>query len=174
VKWHPYALDPTLPKEGVDKLTRYNKKFGADRVKQIIPHMKSVGKKHGINFSYGGKIANTLDSHRVIHLAAQHDKEDAMVEELFKNYFEEEKSIGDHAVLEAAAAKVGVPGVPALLKSDRFAESVKAEIADCSSKRWGRVTGVPFFVIDQKFALSGAQEPEAFMDVFKKCLAANM
>lgn len=71
LRWRPFFLDPTLPKAGIDKKTRYAEKFGAQRVAQMLPHMASIGKQEGINFSFGGKTANTTDSHRLMEKAFQ-------------------------------------------------------------------------------------------------------
>lgn len=85
VRWRPFFLDPTLPPR-VDKMTHYKQKFGAARTARMIPHMQEVGRAEGITFSYGGDMGNTLDSHRLIELAAEQGKQDQMVEALFKRY----------------------------------------------------------------------------------------
>merc|ERR1711934_1348358 len=108
VHWKPFMLDASLPAEGVDKLQRYNAKFGPARVQQMLPHMKRVGEGEGIAFSYGGLIGNTLDSHRMIEWSARFGKQNEMVEELFSRYFEQEQNMGDRRVLAEAAAKVGL------------------------------------------------------------------
>ena len=69
VRWRPFFLDPTLPKEGMDKLQRYTQKFGATKVPQMLQMMKQVGEAEDIKFSYGGMISNTLDSHRLMEYA---------------------------------------------------------------------------------------------------------
>lgn len=69
LRWHPFFLDPTLPKGGVDKLGRYTAKFGAHRVAAMLPRMQAVGAAEGIRFSFGGLTADTTNSHRVMALA---------------------------------------------------------------------------------------------------------
>jgi predicted DsbA family dithiol-disulfide isomerase len=108
IKWHPFELDPTLTKTPVNKLDRYAAKFGAARVGSLVEHMKQTGKGDGINFSYGGTIANTIDSHRLIEWATEQGKQDEIVEQLFKLYFEEEGNIADHDQLADVAGKIGL------------------------------------------------------------------
>jgi predicted DsbA family dithiol-disulfide isomerase len=71
VDWRPFQLDPTTPETSVNKLERYYKKFGKARTDSMIPHMKTTGKESGIEFSYGGKLGNTLKSHMLIEYAKQ-------------------------------------------------------------------------------------------------------
>lgn len=108
IKWHPFELDPTLTKTPVNKLDRYAAKFGAARVDSLVEHMKQTGKGDGINFSYGGTIANTIDSHRLIEWATERGEQDEIVEQLFKLYFEEEGNIADHDQLADVAGKIGL------------------------------------------------------------------
>mmetsp|Transcript_16202 Transcript_16202/g.19172 ORF Transcript_16202/g.19172 Transcript_16202/m.19172 type:complete len:156 (+) Transcript_16202:260-727(+) len=152
-------------------MTHYETKFGAQKVRQIIPQMKQVGTELGINFSYGGSIGNTLQSHRFIWKARElggSDLQDAMVESLFKAYFEEEKSLGEVGVLRECAVRAGMQtdAVERLLDSVEGTEDVKREEEEYRSK-WN-CRGVPLFVIDGKFSLSGAQPVEAFLDAFQE------
>merc|ERR1719310_424135 len=118
VKWLPFQLNPQAEcGAGVNKLQMYKKKFGEARVNQMLPMMMQVGREENINFSYGGNTGNTFDSHRLISFADKQGKQDELVEELFKNYFEEEKCISDRAVLLAAADKVGLKDAEQMLNS---------------------------------------------------------
>ena len=161
-------MNPSLPADGVDKLSYYEERFGAARVAAMIPQMKQVGAEDGIAFSYGGMVGNTLDSHRVIELAARHGKQDAVVERLFKAYFEDEQNIGNRAVLADAMRAAGVPldasAVHAFLDSSEGVDAVEAD-----ARRWrnaGEVTGVPFFIINDEYKLSGAQQSSVLSDIF--------
>ncbi len=69
VRWRPFFLDPTIPKGGMVKMERYIAKFGEARVRQMLPFMQETGRRDGINFDYGGRISNTLNSHRIIEAA---------------------------------------------------------------------------------------------------------
>jgi len=167
VKWLPFFLDPGLPEEGVDKMQRYQKKFGS-RVPVIIQRMIETGKKEGINFSYGGKIASTLNSHRLIEYADKYGKQDAVVNVLFRNYFEEEKNIGSIDVLTEAAKEAGLDPekTKEFLKSNEGKDLVAGQVERIRDE-YG-VDGVPFFIFNNKMTFSGAQEPETFLSVFNK------
>ena len=92
-------------------MDRYRAKFGDARVRQMLPFMQETGRRDGIEFDYGGRIANTLNSHRIIELAW--DKggaalQDAVVEALFKFYFEKQGNLGDDGAMADAAASAGM------------------------------------------------------------------
>jgi len=154
-------------------MAHYETKFGAEKVKQIIPQMQSVGTAVGINFSYGGSIGNTFHSHRFIWKAREiggSSLQNAVVESFFRAYFEEEKSLGEVEVLRECAARAGMSSDAVdrlLLDSDggEGVEDVKREEVEYR-ERWN-CRGVPLFVIDGKFCLSGAQPTEAFLDAFR-------
>jgi predicted DsbA family dithiol-disulfide isomerase len=175
VRWLPFYLDPSLPKASKDKLEHYKRKFGEERVLQMLPAMKRTGQEEGISFSYDGKIGNTGDSHRLLELAAAKDPslqlQDKLIEELFSVYFEQEGDIADHAVLAQAAAKPGVGLFPtaanavAFLKSDAMSDEVRRGVQQAYQQG---VTGVPHFTIANKYVFSGAQDPAYFLQAFKK------
>jgi predicted DsbA family dithiol-disulfide isomerase len=172
VRWRPFFLDPSLPREGVDKLAHYKRKFGEERMAQMIPYMRATGAKETppIAFSYGGRISNTLDSHRLLELAHEQggaSLQNALVERLAHAYFEAEQDIGDREVLADAAASAGMErgAVAAFLASDAKAAEVKAEAE--AFRREHRVTGVPFFVLNGRRTLSGAQDVETFVEALR-------
>lgn len=109
VEWHPFQLNPTMSKENpIPKLVNYRRKFGEERTNEFIPYMKGIGQAEGIQFAFDGLTSNTLDSHRLIHWAKQFGKQNELVEELFKDYFERDRNIGDNQVLAEAAGRVGL------------------------------------------------------------------
>ena len=115
--------------------------------------------------------SNTLDSHRLIEHAGKYALQDAVVEEVFKAYFEDEKNLGDRAVLEDIMVRLNVPtgdhaDAAAWLKSDELEDEVKSDVRAWQKKH--RVNGVPHFVLNGKHSLSGAQEAETFVDLFKQ------
>jgi len=171
VNWLPFFLDPTLPKPGVDKMAHYTKKFGKQRAEMMLPHMKEVGLSEGIRFSYGGKIGNTLNSHRLVEFAKQKGRQNEMIDTLFAFYFEQERDIADDAVLVEAAVKAGLDKaeVTKFLASDEFKAQTLKEVEEAHEKD---VSGVPYFIIDGKYEFSGAQEPDTFLSIFKKIGAA--
>lgn len=171
VTWKPFFLDPTLPKAGINKLESYNKKFGPQRVAQMLPMMQRVGAAEGINFSYGGLIANTLDSHRLMeyaHKVGGSELQNKVCNELFSLYFEREGNIGSTEALADAAAKAGMDkaAVTAFLGTDELRREVQEEVQQLIRKY--RIGGVPFFVIDGKYKVEGAQEAEAFSDIWEE------
>uniref|UniRef100_A0A7S2W0N6 DSBA-like thioredoxin domain-containing protein n=1 Tax=Eucampia antarctica TaxID=49252 RepID=A0A7S2W0N6_9STRA len=137
----------------------------------MIPSMEQVAKKDGINMSYAGNIGNTFDSHRLIwkaHADGGSELQDRIVEELFKAYFENEKSLGDHDVLKECAEKAGMDATPLLNDQSMGQEETLAEMEEFRTKY--RCSGVPFFVFDGKYDLSGAQPPEEIVSVLERLL----
>mmetsp|Transcript_48588 Transcript_48588/g.112601 ORF Transcript_48588/g.112601 Transcript_48588/m.112601 type:complete len:183 (+) Transcript_48588:83-631(+) len=168
VRWLPFQLNPKAPGgEGVNKMQMYKEKFGPAKAESIIPMMVATGKKEGINFSYGGNVGNTYDSHRLINFAAKQGKQDEIVEELFHNYFEEEKCLSDRSILLAAAQKVGLTGAQEML--ERGGEAAEVD-ADLRKYQGGGINGVPHFIVDGRYHESGAIEPTAFRRIFEECL----
>lgn len=167
VEWHPFQLDPTLPAPGKDKLTHYQTKFGKERTAAMLPHMKAVGKEDGINFSYGGKVGNTVNAHRLVEFAKRENKQDEMMNALMAAYFENEQDVSDVDTLAKLAAKVGIDEAKAraFLATDEFRRQVEVESMRAAA---GGVSGVPHFTIGGKYSVSGAQSPDYFLQVFKK------
>jgi predicted DsbA family dithiol-disulfide isomerase len=164
VNWRPYRLNPDYPAEGVDqKSTLAAKLGGAEKVASAHAMLTGLGREVGIAFNFDAiKIGpNTMDAHRLIHWAVTEDREkqDRIVDALFKANFEEGKNVGDHAVLLDIAVKVGLDRdvIAALLASDADKDLIVAEIE--SAQKMG-VSGVPFFIFDQQYAVSGAQTPD--------------
>lgn len=162
IRWRPFQLDPTIPPEGKERRAYMLAKFGSDeRLKQIHANITPLGEAEGIAFDFDAiKVApNTLDAHRVIRWAqnAGEGVQDRLVGELFSRYFERGENVGDHAVLIDAATASGMDGslVASLLPTDADRDAVTTEIATAS--RMG-ITGVPCFVIDEKYAVMGAQD----------------
>lgn len=177
VRWLPFFLDASLPASLVKK-DHYNSKFGADRVAAMIPRMESVGQKESppIKFSYGGTLGNTLDSHRLIEWAFElggAPKQDALVENLFSRYFEQEQNPASHEVLAAAGVEAGLGNhdtIQAFLKSEVKKEEVVRTVEQ--KRREFRVSGVPHFVIGKEgarpYSISGAQEADTLLEVFEE------
>lgn len=113
------------------------------------------------------QLTNTLDAHRLLHFAAQHGKKNEVAELLFKAYFTECKHVGSHETLIAIAVEAGLdPKVIAkVLVSDQFTDEVRADHLE--GNRLG-VSGVPFYVIDRKYAISGAQPANVFLKALEK------
>ena len=175
VIWRPFQLNAAAPKgKGVNKMEMYIEKFGKSRMDAMLPQMKETGLKEGINFSYGGYTGNTFDSHRLIWKAKEVggiDLQDKVVESLFKAYFEEEKSMGDLSVLIDCANRVegmmdDVSVKEFLEESNNGKNETLKELEEY--RRVYGVSGVPFFIFNDKYSLSGAQPPDEILSVFKK------
>lgn len=160
-------------------------KFGADRAAAIFSRLSAAGEADGIAFKFGGNTGATRDSHRLLWYAGEEEAkkktaasdsgvigglQTRVVEQLFRAYFEEEKNITDPAVLLDAAVGAGLDRdeVQKLLDSDLGGVEVDRE-AQTASRRL--VTGVPYFSVQGKYSIEGADEPEAFLEVFERIKA---
>lgn len=177
VNWRPYRLNPEYPSEGVDQKRALEQKLGgAEAVERGHAMLKELGQEVGINFNFDAiKIGpNTLDAHRLIHWSMMENREiqDAVVTALFRANFEEGKNLGDHAVLLDVAESAGLQRsvISTLLESDADKDHVLAEI-DAAQKMG--VNGVPFFIIDQQYAVSGAQTPDVLANAFVEIAQAK-
>ena len=171
INWRPYQLNPDYPPEGVDQKVELEKKLGGkDRVEQAHKMLTELGREVGIAYDFDAiKIGpNTLDAHRLSLWAHAEDRalQDRIVTALFKANFEEGRNIGDHAVLIDVAGKCGMDRelVSRLLASDADKDTIKAEID--AAQQMG-VSGVPFFILDQKYAVSGAQTPDVLINALR-------
>ncbi len=172
ISWYPYELDHGLPNDGsLLKMDRYKQKFGETRVKQMLPQMLQTGKQEGIDFSFGGKIGSTFDSHRLLYYVKQQEngeqKQNDLINILFRAYFEKEQDLSDHQVLIKAAEQVGFnPNeIKQFLQSDQYKKEVQQEINQSQEEG---ISGVPHFRINDRVELSGAQDPQQFIQAFRK------
>lgn len=177
VRWRPFQLDPTIPAEGKDRRAYMLDKFGSEeRIHQIHARIEPLGAAEGIAFAFDAiKVApNTLDAHRVIRWAGAvgETEQNRLVDRMFKLNFEEGANLGDHAVLVEAARESGMDTsiVESLLPTDADVEAVRAEIAIAS--RMG-ITGVPCFLLENKYAVMGAQDVDALADAIRQVAAAK-
>ncbi|ORZ04737.1 thioredoxin-like protein [Absidia repens] len=172
IQWHPYQLNPTMTAP-MGKRDFYVSKFGAARAPQMQATMQAVGAAEGIAFNYDGVVSNSFDSHRLIHWAKQFNKQSEMVEQVFRLYFENanNNNLGDVNALSEAAERAGLDRNQAtqFLTSENDADTVRQAVLE--SQRRG-IHGVPHFSIDHKYTLSGAQEPDAFVEIFEELIQA--
>lgn len=172
IRWRPFQLDPTLPPQGKDRQAYMREKFGnGSKIDDIHKQLTELGEENGIVFDFEAitRAPNTLDAHRLIHWAAQAapDTQNKLVGTLFSLYFEQGQDIGDHEVLVDAAASVGMDAavVARLLESDADKATIREEID--AANRIG-VRGVPCFIIDQKYAVMGAQNADVLADAIRQ------
>ena len=168
VRWLPFQLNPQMPKEGVSRREYRTKKFGSwQRSQELDAQVAAAGEAEGIHFAFDRieRTPNTLDAHRLIWLAEQEGVQDAVVEALFRAYFTDGRDIGDRQTLLDVVAEAGLDRSKAegVVTSDGGQEAIRE--ADELARRV-RVEGVPFFAINGRVTLSGAQPPEAFLEAF--------
>jgi predicted DsbA family dithiol-disulfide isomerase len=173
VVWHSFQLDPTAPAtvEGSTR-DRLAAQFGGrERADAMIEHVTNEAASVGLPFDFDQmRPANTFDAHRLIHLAAALGLQDAAEERLFAAHFIEGREIGDHDTLREQAAAIGLdPDATATaLASDAHADAVRADLAEAGALG---ISGVPFFVLDRKYGVSGAQPTETFLEVLQQVWA---
>jgi predicted DsbA family dithiol-disulfide isomerase len=176
VHWRPYQLDPTIPRTGVDRKAYMEAKFGpGPGLAEAHARLTAFGKELGLAFAFDAiKVSpNTMNAHRLIRWAAQAGPgmQNQVVDLLFKAYFEQGKDIGDASVLTEIAKSGGMDEaiVTTLLPTDAEEAGVIGEIAQ--AKQLG-ISGVPCFIIDQKYAVSGAQTPDILADAIRNAVKA--
>ena len=169
VQWHPYQLDPTIPASGLDRDTYLINKFGSiDKTKAMTDHLTEVGKEVGIAFDFGKNwlAVNTLPLHQLLHIAGEEGFKTELKERFLHAYFEETVELNRAEVLHAILAEFGwsAEKVDSIITNDDIAYAVKSEIAHY--QKLG-VSGVPFFIINNKYGISGAQPTEAFLEALE-------
>ena len=170
MRWLPFQLNPQMPKEGISRREYRTKKFGSwQRSQELDAQVAAAGEAEGIHFAFDRieRTPNTLDAHRLIWLADKEGVQDAVVEALFRAYFTDGRDIGNRQTLLDVVAEAGLDRAKAevVLTSGGGQEAIQE--ADELARRV-RVEGVPFFVINGRVTLSGAQPPEAFLEAFKQ------
>lgn len=167
VQWHPFQLNPDMPKEGVGHVDYLAAKFGSrekaiQAMLQVAEHAKKAGAE--IEMEKVTRLPNTLDAHRLIHWAGIEGRQTAMVARLFKAHWREGADIGDAATLARLAGEVGMDAaaVARLLATDADADDIRARDMDARQKG---VTAVPTFLIAQQYVVSGAQPVEMWQQV---------
>lgn len=167
VGWRPFQLNPDMPREGMDRQEYLRRKFGAKGGGKTYEAVEAAGREEGIPFNFAGikRTPSTLDAHRLIRFAERVGRQDEIVEAVFRAYFIDGLNIGDRDILASLVAALGIDEqqVRSYLASDEDEAQVRAE--DEFARRIG-IHGVPCFIIDRKFAISGAQPPEAFIGAF--------
>jgi predicted DsbA family dithiol-disulfide isomerase len=171
VTWRSFELDPGAPRtregDGADHLAR---KYGTSREQALAMHanMTAVAASEGLAFRFDiARGGNTFDAHRLVHLAAAHEREEQMRERLFRAYLCEGVAIGEPASLEPLASEVGLPAdeVREVLLTEHFSDEVRDD--ERQAVELG-ITAVPFFAIDRALGVSGAHPAELLGRVLSK------
>ncbi|HTG69944.1 MAG TPA: DsbA family oxidoreductase [Candidatus Udaeobacter sp.] len=171
IVFRSFELDPSAdPNSNVSTYHMLAAKYGMslEKAKETTVNVAEQAAAVGLTFNFDGTVStNTFDAHRVVHFAAQHGKEKAVSERLFKAYFTDGENIGNRGRLAALAADAGLDAssVSEMLETNQFADAVRGEEEE--GRQIG-IRGVPFYVVDRKYAVSGAQSPEVFLDTLNK------
>ena len=160
-----FQLDPRSPRgQTFDRKQMLQQKYGWStiQVQQADAQMTQLAAAEGLDYKLGGGVTgNTMDAHQVVHLARAHGLADAVVERLYRAHFIEQRSIFERESLVTLAAEAGLDPVDIrdALERDVYVEAVKADNAEAHSLG---ASGVPFFVLDNRLGVSGAQPVETF------------
>ena len=171
IEWHSFQLDPDIEgNHGKNLYEYFSERKGVPYEQSVAMHqqMAENAKHSGLTYNFDtAVVANSFDAHRLIQLAKTHHLGDAAEERLFKAYFTEGKDFSDHDTLVALGTEIGLEAaeVRKVLDSTDFSDAVKADINEAAEIG---INGVPFFVFNRKYAVSGAQASTVFEDVLQK------
>jgi predicted DsbA family dithiol-disulfide isomerase len=174
IDWLPFELNPDMPSEGMERAAYRARKFGAERSAALDEQMTALGRQEGVAFAFERqqRTPNTRKAHRLIAHASAAGKGADVVEALFRAYFEEAQDIGDPRVLADLAEACGLDRAEAAaaLESEdvgRFVLDAERRAADLG------INGVPFFIVDGTWAVSGAQPTAAWVQALRQIEAGS-
>jgi predicted DsbA family dithiol-disulfide isomerase len=166
-----FQLDPTMPK---GQLFRHRdvlmKKYSMTepQVAAAQSRLVDLAAADGLEYHLSrSQTGNTLDAHRLVHLAREQGIQDAVIERFFRAHFTELRSLFDDESLVTLSEEAGLRGAEGVLGSDRYAAEVVADHREANELG---ANGVPFFVIDNRFGISGAQAAEVFASTLARAL----
>ena len=170
IEWHPFQLNPTMPKDGMDRREYLEAKFGGQKEAiEIYSNIDKTATETGLSLNFGGikRTPNTIDAHRLIHWAGIEGRQNSIIDRLFKAYFQEGRDISEHSVLTRIASAAGMDQdvVRSLLKSDADKEDIKAR--DTDARKRG-IQGVPAFVVANEYVIQGAQTIDIWDNIIKE------
>lgn len=170
VTWHPFQLDPTIPAEGVDKEEYFLNKFGSkERIEPMFQRVVGVGEQAGITFNFDKmpKAINTIPLHKILHIAREEGTQIELEEKFFKAYFTDGVDFSEGEKLIAFMEDFGWSRekTEGILDNEEVTYHVTQEIKHFQNLG---VSGVPFFIFNNKYAISGAQPSNVFLDTLSK------
>jgi len=171
IEWKSFQLNPeekTNPSINTLEHLAQSKGWSMDQTKEITSNVVEMAKEHGLEFDFEkAKVANTKNAHRLIHFAKKQGKGGEMKERLLKAYFSDGENVDDPNTLIKLEAEIGLneSEIKSMLASNQFDDAVDQDIYE---SRLIGVRGVPFFVLDRKFGISGAQPDEVFEETLEK------
>jgi predicted DsbA family dithiol-disulfide isomerase len=175
VEWRSFELDPSSPATPQPLTDRLAQKFNVSPDEAVAMNERMTETASGVGLQFRLDIArsgNTFDAHRLIHLAAAHGLQGQMKEALMEGYFSEGRAISDRDTLVELAARAGLDAdeARAMLESDRFAAEVRED--EQLAAGFG-IGGVPFFVVDRHYGISGAQSAEVMLETLQQAAAES-
>jgi predicted DsbA family dithiol-disulfide isomerase len=171
VIWRSFELDPSSPSQILETLEeRLSRKYGTNlqQAAEMIARVTGVAKEVGLEYRLNdARPGNTFDAHRLLHFAASRYLGDQATERIMRAYFCEGLAVGDHAALRYLAPELGLTENEAvkILESDVFSNEVRTDEARAAELG---ITGVPFFVFDEKSGISGAQSVKVFAEALQE------
>jgi predicted DsbA family dithiol-disulfide isomerase len=171
VEWKSFLLNPDQVSDPSKKTAEYlseSKGWSPEQTRQMISQVTEMAAEEGLTYHIDkAVVANPKDAHRVLQYAKTQGKGDEMKERLLKAYLMDGANIADHGLLVDLATEIGLDKsrVQEVLASDQFADKVAQDIYEAKQIE---VRGVPFFVFDNKYGISGAQHPDAFKETLVK------
>jgi predicted DsbA family dithiol-disulfide isomerase len=166
VEWHSFQLDPTFPRgEAIPVYEGLAKKFGGN-VREMTDRVTELAAVEGLHYDYDHAVmVNTFDAHRLTHHAKSQGLGGEMHERLMRAQLIEGETVNDVDTLVRLAEDIGVEGAREVATTDRYTAEVEADIREA---RLLGATGVPFFVLDRKYGVSGAQPVEVFASALRQ------
>jgi len=171
VTWHSFELDPSMKTQPDKNPLEYLAEIKGQTLQwseQMHDQLTGTAAAAGLTFNFDKcVVANSFDAHRLIQFAKTKNKGDQAKERLLKAYFTDGANIADHAVLAQAGSDIGLDSaeVTKMLQTDAFTENVRSD--EATAQRLG-IRGVPFFVLDQQYGVSGAQMPDTFLEALEQ------
>ena len=171
VEWKSFQLNPNLVTDPTKNTLEYlaqSKGWTLDYTKQTTEHVSNIAKEQGLDFNFEkAVVANSFDAHRLLHLAKKYNLQNECKEQLLKAYFIDGKNTADLELLTKIGINIGLneTEITETLNSNLYANEVNEDIYHAQQVG---VKGVPFFVFGNKYAVSGAQEPETFLGALNK------
>lgn len=171
VEWKSFQLNPDLVGDATKSIHQYLaevKGWSIEQSREMNQRVSDIASSVGLTFKLdSSKLANSLDAHRLLHLARVEGKQDAVSQALFMAYFSESKDIADRSTLKAIGLSAGIAAqqLDALFSSAMYKEAVLADQQEAAELG---VRGVPYFVFNRQYAVSGAQEVAVFKQVLEK------
>jgi predicted DsbA family dithiol-disulfide isomerase len=172
IAWRSFQLNPDAPAQAVPALDYLARRFGP-QARDMVARVADLGRAEGLDLNFGTALTvNTADAHRVLHFSAERNVASAAEERLMRAHFTEGADLSDPATLARLLGEVGLDPdqVRAVLEGTQYADAVRADAEEAYALG---ANGVPFFVIDRKYGIPGAQPAEVFLGALRKAYAGR-